>query len=64
MLFIHSMQASSGLSVIKNHHMLWQRHMCSQQLIIAALQELIAWNTLTIIRGGSVLSVVASYECR
>ena len=51
MLFIRSMQASSGLYVIKNHNVLWQRHMCSQQLIIAALQELIAWNTLTIIRG-------------
>ena len=50
MRFIHSMQASSGLYVIKKHHVLWQRHMCSQQLIIAVLQELIASNTLTIIR--------------
>ena len=51
MLFIHSVQASSGLYVIKNHHVLWQRHMCSQQLLIAVLQELIACNTLTIIKG-------------
>ena len=64
MLFIRSMQASSGLYVIKNHNVLWQRHMCSQQLIIAALQESHRVKHSDNHQGGLVLPVVGSYECR